>query len=155
MQDFSLSWKTSFPSRVKIPPKIRNCETCVDLFIKFAIYAEQGPNKLKNLNLTIKNWEEKTKCIWTYAAFLCDQIKRAKPDFLNENYAKPPEKDHATHKTVLYYIDGTRSMDLLDLKEDGTENIPSNSYILVVFDNFSKLPWTIPSQNIKAQTMKE
>ena len=46
-------------------------------------------------------------------------------------------------------------MDILDLKGYGPENIRENSYIMVVFDNFSKIGWRIPSKNEYGQIKRD
>ena len=42
--------------------------------------------------------------------------------FLNEIYFKPPKKNYATNKTDVYHIDDIWSLDILDLKDYGSEN---------------------------------
>ena len=42
--------------------------------------------------------------------------------FINEIYSKPPKKNYATNKTVVYHIDDIWSLDILDLKDYGPEN---------------------------------
>ena len=75
--------------------------------------------------------------------------------FLNEIYSKPPKKNFATSKTDVYHIDDNWSLDILDIKDYGTENNRVCRYILVVIDNFSKNGWTVPLKNKKAQTKKD
>ena len=41
---------------------------------------------------------------------------------INEIYSKPPKKNYATNKTVVYHIDDIWSLDILDLKDYGPEN---------------------------------
>ena len=75
--------------------------------------------------------------------------------FLNEIYSKGPKKNYATNKTDVYYIDGTWSLDILDLKDYGPKNNKGYRYVLVVLDIFSKICWTVPLKNKNAQTIKD
>ena len=75
--------------------------------------------------------------------------------FINEIYSKPPKKNYATNKTDVYYIDDIWSLDILDLKDYGSENNRKYRYVLVVIDNFSKYGWTIPLKNKNAITIKD
>ena len=72
----------------------------------------------------------------------------------SEIYSKPPEKNNATNKTDVYHIDDIWSLDILDLENYGPENKRGYRYVLVIVDNFSKLGWTVPLKNKKAQTIK-
>ena len=51
---------------------------------------------------------------------------------------KKPKNKYATNKTDVYHIDNIWSLDIMELKDQGTENNKGNRHILVVFDNFSK-----------------
>ena len=62
--------------------------------------------------------------------------------FINETFSKPPKKYYPTKKTDVYHIDGTWSLDILDLKVYGPENNRGYRYVLVIIDNFSKFGWT-------------
>ena len=42
--------------------------------------------------------------------------------FINEIYSKPPRKNYITNKTNVYHIDDIWSLDILDLKDYGSEN---------------------------------
>ena len=42
--------------------------------------------------------------------------------FINEIYSKPPKRNYATNKTDVYFIDDIWSLDVLDIKDYGTEN---------------------------------
>ena len=75
--------------------------------------------------------------------------------FINEIYSKPPKKNYDTNKTDVYYIDDIWSLDILDLKDYGSENNRGYRYVLVIIDNFSKYGWTIPLKNKNAQTIKD
>ena len=75
--------------------------------------------------------------------------------FINETYSKPPRKNYATNKTDIYHIDDVWSLDILDLKDYGSENNRGYRYVLVVIDNFSKYCWAIPLKNKNAQTIKD
>ena len=75
--------------------------------------------------------------------------------FINEIYNKAPKKYYATNKTDVYFIDDIWSLDILDLKDYGSENIRGYRYVLVVIDNFSKYGWTVPLKNKNAQTIKD
>ena len=74
--------------------------------------------------------------------------------FINEIYFKPPKKNYPTNKTNVYHIDDIWSLDILDLKNYGTENNREYRYVLVTIDNFSKYGWTIPLKYKNAQTIK-
>ena len=75
--------------------------------------------------------------------------------FINEIYSKPPKKNYITNKTDVYHIDDIWSLDILDLKDYGSENNRGYRYVLVTIDNFSKFGWTIPLKNKKALTIKD
>ena len=75
--------------------------------------------------------------------------------FINEIYSKGPKKIYATNKTDVYYIDNIWNLDILDLKDYGSENNRGYRYVLVIIDNFSKFGWTIPLKNKNAQTIKD
>ena len=75
--------------------------------------------------------------------------------FINEIYSKPPKKNYATNKADVYHIDDTWSLDILDLKDYGSENNRGYRYVLVVIDNFSKFGWTTSPKNKNAQTIKD
>ena len=75
--------------------------------------------------------------------------------FINEIYSKPPKKNYITNKTDFYFIDDIWSLDILDLKDYGPENIRGYRYVLVTIDNFSKFGWTVPIKNKNAQTIKD
>ena len=75
--------------------------------------------------------------------------------FINEICSKPPKKYYATNKTDVYHIDDIWSLDILDLKDYGSENNRGHRYVLVVLDNFSKFGWTVPLKNKNAITIKD
>ena len=75
--------------------------------------------------------------------------------FINEIYSRGPRKNYPTNKTNVFYIDNIWSLEILDLKDYGTENNGGHRYVLVVIDNFSKYGWTIPLKNKNAQTIKD
>ena len=75
--------------------------------------------------------------------------------FINEIYSKPPKKFYPTNKTNVYHIDDIWSLDILDLKDYGSENNRGNRYILVVIDNFSKFGWTVALKNENVLTIKD
>ena len=75
--------------------------------------------------------------------------------FINEIYSKPPKNNYATNKTDVYHIDEIWSLDILDLKDYGSENNRGYRYVLVTIDNFSKFGWTKPLKNKNAQTIKD
>ena len=75
--------------------------------------------------------------------------------FINEIYSKGPRKSYPTNKTDVYHIDDIWSLDILDLKDYGTENNRGYRYVLVTIDNFSKYGWTIPIKNKNALTIKD
>ena len=74
--------------------------------------------------------------------------------FINEIYSKPPNRNYATNKIDVYHIDGIWSLDILDLKDYGPENIKGYRYVLVIRDSFSNFGWTIPLKNKNAITKK-
>ena len=75
--------------------------------------------------------------------------------FKNEIYSKPHKKDYVTNKTDVYHIDDIWSLDILDLKDYGSENNKGYQYVLVIIDNFSTFGWTVPLKNENAQTIKD
>ena len=75
--------------------------------------------------------------------------------FINEIYSKPPKKYYPTNKTDVYHIDDIWSLDILDLKDYGSENNRGYRYVLVTIDNFSKFGWKIPLKNKKALTIRD
>ena len=75
--------------------------------------------------------------------------------FINEIYSRGPKKIYATNKTDVYYIDNIWSLDILDLKDYGSENNRGYRYVLVIIDNFSKFGWTVPLKKKNAQTIKD
>ena len=75
--------------------------------------------------------------------------------FINEIYSKPPKKYYPTNKTDGYHIDDIWSLDILNLKDYGSENNKNYRYILVIIDNFSKFGWTVPLKYKNAQTIKD
>ena len=75
--------------------------------------------------------------------------------FINEIYSKPPKKNYITNKTDVYHLNDTWSVDILDLKEYGTENNRGYRYVLVIIENFSKFRWMVHLKNKNAQTIKD
>ena len=75
--------------------------------------------------------------------------------FVNEIFSKPPKKNYATNKTVVYHIDHIWSLDNLDLKDYGPQINRGYRYVLVVIDNFLKFGWTVPLKSKNAQTIKD
>ena len=75
--------------------------------------------------------------------------------FINEIYSKPPKKYYPTNKTDVYHVDGIWSLDILDLKDYGSENNRGYRYVLVIIDNFSKYGWTILLKIKNAQTIRD
>ena len=74
--------------------------------------------------------------------------------FINEIYSKPPKKNYITNKTDVYHIDDIWSLDILDLKDYGSENNRGYRYVLVTIDNFSKFGFTSPLKNKKCSNNK-
>ena len=74
--------------------------------------------------------------------------------FINEIYSKPPRKNYITNRTDVYHVDDIWSLDILDLKDYGSENNRGYRYVLVRMDKFSKFGWTLPLKNKSAQTIK-
>ena len=75
--------------------------------------------------------------------------------FINEIYSRGPKKNYPTNKTNVFYIDNIWSLDILDLKDYGSENNRGYRYVLVVIDSFSKYGWTVPLKNKNASTIKD
>ena len=77
--------------------------------------------------------------------------------FINETYSKPPKKNSATNKTIVYHIDDIWSLDILDLKDygGGPENSKGYRYVLVIIDKFQKFVRTAPLENENARTIKD
>ena len=73
--------------------------------------------------------------------------------FINEIYSKGPKKYNPTNKTDVYHVDDIWSLDILDLKDYGSENNRGYRYVLVIIDNFSKYGWTVPLKTKNAQTI--
>ena len=42
--------------------------------------------------------------------------------YVNEIYSKPRKRNYSTNKTDVYHIDDIWSLDILDLKDYGSEN---------------------------------
>ena len=57
---------------------------------------------------------------------------------IHQVYAKSPNKNHVTLKTDVFYIDDTRSKDLLDLNDYVTKIDKTCTSTKVVTDKFSK-----------------
>ena len=72
-------------------------------------------------------------------------------NFIHENYSKQPKKIFNTNKTDIYHIDNNWNLDILDLKDHGSEINKGYGYVLVVIDNFSKNGWTIPLKKMLKQ----
>ena len=70
-------------------------------------------------------------------------------------YSNGPKKKDATNKREFYYINDIWSLDVLDLKDYGSESSRNYRYVLVIFDNLSKFGWTVLFKNKKAQTIKD
>ena len=67
---------------------------------------------------------------------------------IDEIYSKPTEKFYITKKTNVYHIDEICSLDILDEKDNGTENNRGYRYAFVVVDNFFKFGSTVPLKKI-------
>ena len=83
--------------------------------------------------------------------WFCEQLLTQKTidNFLNETYSKPPKKNYNINQTDVYYIDNNWSLNILDLKEYGTENKRRFRHVLVAIDNLSKFGWTVHLKNSK------
>ena len=75
--------------------------------------------------------------------------------FINEIYSKAPEKNYPINKTDVFYIDNICSLDVLNLKDYGSDNNRRYRYALVIIYNFSNFGFTVPLKNINAQTIKD
>ena len=76
-------------------------------------------------------------------------------NFYRRNLFKTTKKELPTNKTDVYHIDGIWSLDILDLKDYGSENNRGFRYLLVVIHSFTKFSWTIHLKDENAQTMKD
>ena len=74
--------------------------------------------------------------------------------FMNEIYSRPLKKIYAGNKTDVYHIVDIWSIDILDLRDYGSENNRNFRYVITAIDNFSKFIWTVPLKNKTAQTIK-
>ena len=70
--------------------------------------------------------------------------------FTNDIYSKPLNRKYSTNKTDVCHIDDIWSLDILDLKDDGSKINRWYRYVLVIIDNFSKYGSTVPPKNKKA-----
>ena len=75
--------------------------------------------------------------------------------FIDEIYSKPPKKNYPTYKTDAYHFDDIWSLDILDLKDYGPENIRKYRCVSVIIDKFSNFGWTVPLKKKNAQTLKD
>ena len=82
------------------------------------------------------------------------KINETKKIFINELYAKTPEKNHATNKMDVYYIDNIWNMNSLDLNNNGLKNNKGYRSISVKIDKFSEFDWTSPIKIKNAPTKK-
>ena len=71
------------------------------------------------------------------------------------NFFESTQKELRTNKTDIFCFDSIWSLDILDLKEYGPENIKNYRYVLVIIDSFAKYGLTIPLKNKNAQTIKD
>ena len=71
---------------------------------------------------------------------------------LMEFIGNGPKKVMSQKRTDNYFIDNTWRLDILDLKDYGSENKRGYRYFSVLIDNFSRFGWTIPSKIKNAQT---
>ena len=74
--------------------------------------------------------------------------------FIKQIYSKGAKRSYITNKTVVYHIDDIWSLDILDLKDYGPENIRGYRHVLVIIDNFSRYGSTVLLKNKYAQTIK-
>ena len=74
---------------------------------------------------------------------------------ISEIYSKGPKKYYPTNKTDVYHIDDIWSLDILDLKDYGSENNRRYRYVLVIIDIFSKFGRKAPIKIKSAQTVKD
>ena len=70
--------------------------------------------------------------------------------FIDEIYSRPPQKSYITNQTDVHHTDDIWSLDTLDLKDCGHENMRGYRQILVVIDNLSIIGFVVAL--IKAQT---
>ena len=80
--------------------------------------------------------------------------RRSIKTFIKEIYSKGSQRRYPTNRTDVYHIDDIWSLDILDLKDFGPENITGYRFVLVIFDNFSKFGCTVPLKNKDAKTIK-
>ena len=74
--------------------------------------------------------------------------------FINKIQSEGPEKIYATSKTDVYQIDDIWSLDILDLKNYGSENNRGCSFVLVTIEIFNEFRWTVPLNSKNAQTIE-
>ena len=75
--------------------------------------------------------------------------------FINEVFSSFPTKKYPTNKIVYNYIDEIWSVYLIDMLDYGFSNDKGYTYILTIFDNFSKCFWCIRSKNKYGQTIRD
>ena len=76
-------------------------------------------------------------------------------NFIKEFYSIPPKKKHATNETDVYHIDDIWKLDILDLKDYGSEDNRGYRYVLVVIDNFTNIGWTTRLKKRNGQTKRD
>ena len=81
--------------------------------------------------------------------------KELRKIFINEIYPPSLGKNYETNRTMIKFIDNTRSSDLLDMNGYGPKNNRGYRNILVLTDNFSKFGWTTPLKNKYAQSIRD
>ena len=74
---------------------------------------------------------------------------------LNEIFSKAPKKKNPTSKTDVYHIDDIWSLDILDLKDYGSENNRRYRYFYSYHRQFLKIWLDSHPQNKNAQTIKD
>ena len=117
-QEFPLSSKMSLSSEVIIPTRVRNFALCIKSLDNSVIYAEQEPNKLKIWETKI--FQLKRQPLNEYGHTLLYYVTNLlgrNEIYSNENFAEPPQKNHATNESKICYIDDIWSMDSSDLND--------------------------------------
>ena len=64
------------------------------------------------------------------------KIQKTTKKLVNEVYSKGAKRNYNTNKPEVFYIDDSWSLDILDFKDCGPENIRGYRFLLVNTDNF-------------------
>ena len=75
--------------------------------------------------------------------------------FKNEIYSKGPKRNYSTNKTDVNHNDDIWSLDILELKDYGSEIDRNYRYVFVIIDSSPNIGWTLPLKSKNAQTKKD